>query len=94
MLLVEYAGQYRRNAQKLLKEKVISQPLIEQSIRLFRKNPEDTRLANHALKRRLSGRWAFSITDDIRVIYEWRGKKLVRFLAIGTHETVYKRNKT
>ncbi|MDO8452804.1 MAG: hypothetical protein Q7S79_03575 [bacterium] len=64
--------------------------LIENKIILFQKNPEDTRLVNHPLKRKLKGEWAFSITGSIRIVYEWQGKSTVRFLRIGDHETVYK----
>jgi len=37
----------------------------------------------------MKGKFAFSITDDIRIVYEWLGKSTVRFLAIGEHEKVY-----
>ncbi len=40
----------------------------------------------------MKGKWAFSITDDIRIVYEWKTKNVVRFLAIGGHEKVYGRN--
>jgi mRNA-degrading endonuclease YafQ of YafQ-DinJ toxin-antitoxin module len=40
----------------------------------------------------MKGKWAFSITDDIRIIYEWKDKNVVRFLAIGTHPEVYRKN--
>lgn len=62
---------------------------IMERIALFRKNPDDTRLANHALHGRMDEKWAFSITDDIRIVYTWIGNTTVRFLAIGTHEEVY-----
>ena len=68
-----------RNLSCLYKEKVI----------LFKKNPDDTRLDNHPLKRAMKGKWAFSITDDIRIIYEKIGPQTVRFLAIGKHTEVY-----
>jgi mRNA-degrading endonuclease YafQ of YafQ-DinJ toxin-antitoxin module len=56
----------------------------------FRKNPGDTRLDNHDLKKKMFGQRAFSITDDIRIVYKWLGKNEVRFLAIGGHSKVYK----
>ena len=37
----------------------------------------------------MKGKFAFSITNDIRIIYEWLGKNTVRFLAIGGHKKVY-----
>ncbi|MBI2086543.1 hypothetical protein HYT74_04330 [Candidatus Daviesbacteria bacterium] len=55
------------------------------------KNPQDTRLKNHSLTGRMIGKWAFSITGDIRIVYEWLGKTAVRFLAIGGHKKVYRR---
>lgn len=65
--------------------------LIYQRIQWFRKNPHDSRLKNHALHKRLSGKWAFSVTDDIRIIYRFRSKNAVRFLSIGTHAAVYRK---
>ncbi len=37
----------------------------------------------------MKGKFAFSITGDMRIIYEWLGKNTVRFLAIGGHKKVY-----
>lgn len=72
-----------------------NQPLLEkiifQRIKWFKKNPNDTRLKNHALKKRMKGKFSFSITDDIRIVYKWLGKNTVRFLAIGGHKKVYTR---
>ena len=60
-------------------------------INLFEKNPNDTRLSNHALTKKMKGKWAFSITDDIRIVYEWISQTTVCFLAIGPHNKVYPR---
>ena len=63
----------------------------EEAILRFQKNPSDTRIDNHRLTKRLKDKWAFSVTNNIRIVYEWQGKKSVRFLAIGTHFQVYSR---
>lgn len=63
--------------------------LVLRKVELFKKNPDDTRLKNHQLRRKMAGKWAFSITDDIRIVYEWEGRSTVRFLAIGGHDHVY-----
>ena len=60
-------------------------------INLFEKNPNDTRLSNHALTKKMKGKWAFSITDDIRIVYKWISKTTILFLSIGPHEQVYKK---
>ncbi|MBI5619826.1 hypothetical protein HY950_02595 [Candidatus Gottesmanbacteria bacterium] len=63
---------------------------VEQCIQWFRNNPSDTRLRNHALHKKLADKWAFSVTDDIRIVYERVGTNAVRFLAIGGHTMVYR----
>jgi addiction module RelE/StbE family toxin len=63
---------------------------VEDVLILFRNNPEDTRLRNHPLRRRMEGKYAFSIDEDIRVIYEWVRKNQVKLLNIGTHKQVYR----
>ncbi len=90
MLKVEYDVRYLND----LKQLVRKQPELVEEINLraqwFKKNPEDTRLNNHDLKKKMKSKWAFSITGDIRIIYKWLGKNKVRLLAIGGHEKVYK----
>ena len=56
---------------------------------LFSHKPNDTRLKTHALKRHLKGKFAFSVNDDVRIVFEWMGKNTARFLAIGHHQQVY-----
>lgn len=91
MIKVKQVGKFR----KLLDELYVEEPelKIEVNTRInwFQNNPEDSRLDNHALIKRMESKWAFSITDDIRIVYEWLGKTTVRFLAIGGHKKAYKR---
>ncbi len=70
----------------LLKEEIVKR------VTWFRKNPDDLRLDSHKLTKRLKGKFAFSITGDIRIIYERLRKNTVRFLAIGPHNKVYRKN--
>ncbi|RJR16206.1 type II toxin-antitoxin system mRNA interferase toxin, RelE/StbE family [Candidatus Microgenomates bacterium] len=65
---------------------------IRSQVKLFRKNPNDTRIRNHKLRGRMSNLYSFSITEDIRIVYEKIGKNTVRFLKIGTHKQVYPKN--
>lgn len=80
--------------QRTLKELLANEPElrvdIERRVKLFLKSPDDTRLNNHSLHGKLYGKWAFSITDNVRIVYEWTGKNKVKFLAIGGHKEVYK----
>ncbi len=86
---VELSGRYDRMYRELLRrDPTMGKKVAERTI-LFHKNPKDTRLQTHALKKRMRGKYAFSVTNDIRIIFIWIGKSTVRFLAIGSHKTVY-----
>ena len=92
MIKIINSGDFDLMYRQLIREQSISADEISDIILQFKKNPDDARLLNHPLKRDMKGKWAFSITDDIRVVYEWLGKTTVRFLAIGGHKKVYKRS--
>ncbi len=92
MLKIELTGQYESMLVVLYKEDVRLRKVIREKVKLFRRNPHDTRLRNHPLAKRLRDRWAFSVTSDIRIIYRWIGRNVVRFLAIRPHKKVYKKS--
>lgn len=66
---------------------------LTQKMTWFKKNPKDTRLDNHFLTKPMEGKWAFSLTDDLRIVYEWTNKTTAHFLAIGPHVKVYPKSK-
>lgn len=84
-------GDFEEMYAEVCKEDFLLESEIQQRIRWFKKNPDDTRLNNHPLTKTMAGKYAFSVTDDIRIVYEWLSKNTVRFLAIGGHTRVYKR---
>lgn len=91
MVKIEEVGSYSQMLDDLLLENPNLEKEIKQRIDWLRKNPQDSRLDNHALTKKMAGKWAFSITNDIRIVYEWLSKTTVRFLAIGGHQKAYKR---
>ncbi|MBI2039622.1 type II toxin-antitoxin system mRNA interferase toxin, RelE/StbE family [Candidatus Microgenomates bacterium] len=91
MVKIERTGKFNQLLDEIHYEDSALKAEIDKRIRWFRKNSQDTRLDNHPLTGRMKGKWAFSITDDIRIVYEWLGKTTVRFLGIGGHRKVYKR---
>ena len=63
---------------------------IIEMIDKFMKNPFDKSLENHRLRGKLKGMRAFSITRDIRIIFEEHDNYMtVIMLDIGTHNRVY-----
>lgn len=91
MIKIEHTGKYVQLLDNLCLDNSPLKEEINKRISWFQKNPNDTRLGNHALIKRMIGKWAFSITGDIRIVYEWLGETTVRFLAIGGHKKVYQR---
>lgn len=91
MIRVEKTGKFNQLLDEICFENPQLKLEVNQRIQWLKNNPDDTRLDNHALTKRMEGKWAFSITDDIRIVYEWLSKTTVRFLAIGGHGKAYKR---
>ncbi|KKP48233.1 MAG: Addiction module toxin, RelE/StbE family [Candidatus Woesebacteria bacterium GW2011_GWA1_33_30] len=89
MIKIVRSGKYTKMLQEIDNNELLDK--IQYLINLFIINPDDSRLYNHALRKRMKGKYAFSITGDIRIVYEWLGKQKVRFLAIGGHNKVYTR---
>jgi mRNA-degrading endonuclease YafQ of YafQ-DinJ toxin-antitoxin module len=85
------SGQYNRMYHDLCAKDPDLVETIIKKVLLFRRNSKDTRLHTHALKKRMRGKYAFSVTDTIRIIFVWIGKTTARFLAIGSHTDVYDR---
>ena len=63
---------------------------VDETIHLFRVNPLDPILENHALKGVLQGKRAISVTGNIRIVFEeYEDYTLVLMLDVGTHPQVY-----
>lgn len=62
--------------------------MLRATLRRFAADPRDQLLRTHKLKGDLSGYWAFSVDDDLRVLFRWDSD--TAFLVnIGTHDEVY-----
>lgn len=91
MLKIQLDGNFHSDYKQFIEDYPSLLKDTKQRIDWFIKNSNDTRLKNHALRKRMKGKFAFSITGDIRIVFEWLGKRTVRFLAIGGHKKVYTR---
>ena len=91
MVKIDFTGRFNSMYSAVLEKKPELKEEVFKRVNWFRRRPDDQRLDNHALRKRMNGKWAFSITDDIRIVYEWKTKNVVRFLAIGGHKKVYER---
>jgi len=79
------SSRFLRRAKKL-KEPQAS--LLRAALRRFVADPQDPLLRTHRLKGELSAYWAFSVDDDLRVLFRWDGD--VAFLVnLGSHDQIY-----
>jgi addiction module RelE/StbE family toxin len=56
---------------------------------IFRTNPFDSRLRNHALHGKYTGYHSIDIAGDLRALYRKNGDRVVIFAFIGSHSQLY-----
>jgi mRNA interferase YafQ len=79
------SSHFMRRARKL---KPPRDELLRAALRRFAADPRDPLLRTHKLKGALADYWAFSIDDDLRVLFRWDGE--ICFLVdLGSHDEVY-----
>ena len=64
--------------------------IYKNRIVMFKNNPFDFRLRNHALKGRYLGYRSIDVTGDVRALYTVKGDIVIIFGFIGTHSQLYK----
>lgn len=82
---VSAASRFLRRARKL-KEPQAS--MHRAALRRFAADPRDPLLRTHKLKGELADYWAFSVDDDLRVVFRWEGEE-VFLVNLGSHHEVY-----
>jgi mRNA interferase YafQ len=62
--------------------------MLRAALARFAADPQDPFLRTHKLKGDLSDYWAFTVDDDLRVLFRWDGDICILVL-LGTHDEVY-----
>ena len=62
--------------------------MLRAAMRRFAADPQDPLLRTDKLKGELADYWAFSIDDDLRVVFRWEGDEAF-FVNLGSHDVVY-----
>ena len=63
---------------------------VKEAIALFRQNPYNSQLDNHALHGKQKGRRAIAVGGGLRIIFvEENNNESVELLNVGTHNQVY-----
>jgi len=83
---VELSSHFLRKAKKLTPSE---QKNLSERIEVFRKDPYSPRLKTHALRGRLKGLYAFSLTYSKRIIFTYVEKNKALLLDVGSHGEIY-----
>lgn len=78
-----YTPQFLRQLKKLSLD---LQDETDEKIILFQGNPKHPFLKTHKLKGRFNRCYSFSVNYSYRIVFEYRPKDSVTFLAIGDHD--------
>lgn len=62
--------------------------MLRAALRRFVKDPRDPTLRIHRLKGELAAYWAFSVEEDLRVLFRWEGDNAF-LVNLGSHDEVY-----
>jgi mRNA-degrading endonuclease YafQ of YafQ-DinJ toxin-antitoxin module len=62
--------------------------MLRAALRRFAVHPQDPLLRTHKLKGDLAAYSAFSVDDDLRVLYRWEGDEAF-LVNLGSHDEVY-----
>ena len=62
--------------------------MLRAALRRFAADPHDPLLRTHKLRGDLADYWAFSVDDDLRVLFRWGGDEAF-LVNLGSHDEVH-----
>ena len=82
---VAVSNRFLRRAKKL---RAPQDAMLRAALRRFAVDPKDPLLRVHKLRGDLAGYWAFTVDEDLRVLFRWEGE-LAFLVNLGSHDEVY-----
>jgi mRNA-degrading endonuclease YafQ of YafQ-DinJ toxin-antitoxin module len=79
------SSRFLRKAKKL---KDPQAAMLRAALRRFASDPQDPLLHTHKLKGELESYWAFSVDDDLHVLFRWEGDEAF-LVNLGSQDEVY-----
>ena len=89
MIDIDFHKKFQKHYLKRIKNNKNLDIIFHEKVDLFVIDPNNKILNNHYLIGKMKGLYSFSITGDIRIIYQWVNTERVFFLDIGSHNQVY-----
>ncbi len=84
---IQFTKDFARQFKKL---KSAQQARFYERLELFKNNPSDRVLRDHALKGNYIGYRSIDIQGDLRALYYIQNDKIIIFALIGTHSQLYR----
>jgi len=88
MKRLELEKPFRKKSKKLLQKNPTLKETFEDLLNKLSNNPFDPTLHTHPLTGELQGKYACSLTHDLRIIFKLYDD-IVHLLDIGSHDEVY-----
>jgi addiction module RelE/StbE family toxin len=88
MMRLELEKSFRKKSKKLLQKNPSLKNIYETFLNKLLNNPFDPTLHTHPLTGDLKGKYACSLTYELRVVFKLYND-IVHLLDIGTHDEVY-----
>lgn len=89
MIKITWDQGFKRTYRKKVKNDPDLRERFWRAMELFSRNPFHQKLRTHKLSGKLEGLWAFSVSYDCRVVFEFLNGDEVLLVDIGGHEEVY-----
>lgn len=89
MIDASWDAGFKRAYRKRIVRQTHLKKLFWERMEVFLNDPFSPQLRTHKLSGKLKGSWAFSIDDNIRVVFEFIDKDEVLLVDFGTHDEVY-----
>ena len=89
MINLVWGSSFKRAYKKVTAANPDLKPEIAQALETFADSPYHSSLKTHKLSGNLKGLWAFVVTYDCRIVFQFLDGQDVLLIDIGKHDEVY-----
>lgn len=87
---IEFSSSFSRKLKRLKKQNPRIAKQLSPLLKIFQRDAFHPKLKTHKLGGELTGRYAFSVAPNFRIIFRWVDSTTVILVDLGTHDQVYR----
>lgn len=87
---LEFSSNFKKGLKKLKRKDPALVKHLYSSLEIFQEQPSHPSLKTHKLKGELQDRYAFSVHQNLRVIFRWATDTHVLLISFVAHDQVYR----